>query len=291
MFELNKIKGNTYNFDAYTNVGLFINKKGQVILIDACDHKRTVRTFNKILEEKNLKPDYVICTHCHVDHIAGNKFFQEKYGTKLLCSDKESIFIKYTDVEADIFYNGYSVNKKLNPYYQAEPSKPEVFSDDNIPEGIEIIPLPGHGWQMVGVKTEDNVIFLADSIMSKETWEEHKMPFFNDVNRSIETLEMVKTLEADMFIPSHVSPMKDVRKLADYNIAKLKERKQSVYNICEGKNADEIFVDLMKELDLEIPSNRYQMYYAMLRHYLQALIDDKVIDGEFNSEAYIYHKK
>lgn len=289
MFELKKIKGNTYNFDAYTNVGLFINKNNEVILIDACDHKRTVRTFNKILEEKGIKPDIIICTHGHVDHIAGNKFFSEKYGCKLLCTGREQAFIKYTDIEPDIFYNGCSVNKKLNPYYQAEPSNPELITEDNLPEGIELIPMPGHAWEMIGVKTADNVIFLADSIMSKETWEEHKMPFYNDINESIKTLEMVKTLEADMFIASHVEPLTDVAELAEYNIAKFKERKKAVYDICDGKCADEIFVLLMKELELEIQSNRYQMYYIMLRHYIQALIDDKAIEGEFNGEKYIYH--
>ena len=224
MLELTKIKGNTYNFDSYSNVGLFINKKGQVILIDSGDHRRTVRTFNRILEERNLKPYAVISTHCHVDHIAGNRLFQEKYGAKILCSDKERMFIKYTEIEADICYNGYAVNKKLNPYYQAEPSDPEVINEENIPEGIEVFEMPGHAWQMLGVKTEDNVIFLSDSIMSVETWEEHKLPFFNDINKSIATLEMVKELEADMFIASHVPPMESVKELAQYNIDKFKER-------------------------------------------------------------------
>ncbi len=291
MFELTKIKGSTYNFDAYTNVGLFINKKGQVILVDSGDHRRTVRTFNKILEEKGLKPDVIICTHCHVDHIAGNRFFQEKYGAKILCSDKERMFIKYPDVEPDIMYNGISVNKKLNPNYQGEPSDPEVFSADNLPEGVEIIPMPGHAWQMVGVKTEDNVIFLADSIMSEETWREHKLPFFNDVNSSIETLEMVKSLDADMFIASHAQPLEDIKELADLNISKLRERKQLLYELCNENSADEIFVLFMKALDIDVQSNRYQTYYVMMRHYLQALIDDKLIEGEFNGSVYIYKRK
>ncbi|MBR2417213.1 MAG: MBL fold metallo-hydrolase [Clostridia bacterium] len=291
MFELKKVKDNTYYFDAYANVGLFINKKGQVILIDSCDHKRTVRTFNKILEEKGLKPDVVICTHCHVDHIAGNRFFQEKYGAKILCSDKERMFIKYPEVEPDIMYNGCSVNKKLNPNYQGEPSEPEVFSEDNLPEGIELIPMPGHAWQMVGVKTEDNVIFLADSIMSEETWSEHKLPFFNDVNKSIETLEMVKGLEADIFIASHAQPLEDIKPLADLNISKIKERKQLLYELCNENSADELFVLFMKELDIDVQSNRYQTYYVMMRHYLQALIEDKLIEGEFNGEKYVYRKK
>ena len=291
MFELNHIKGNTYYFEAYANVGVFINKKGQVILIDSGDHRRTVRTFNKILEEKGMIPDVIICTHCHVDHISGNRFFQEKYGTKILCTDKERMFIKYPEIEPDIMYNGYSVNKKLNPNYQGEPSEPEVITEDNLPEGIELIPLKGHAWQMIGVKTEDNVIFLSDSIMSKDTWLMHKLPFFNDVNGSIETLQMVKTLEADMFVPSHAQPLTDINNLADFNIDKFKERKQLLYELCDENSADEIFVLYMKELQIDIQSNRYQTYYVMMRHYLQSLIEDKLIEGEFNGEKYIYRKK
>lgn len=291
MFELQNIKGKTYFFDAYTNLGLFVNSKNQVILIDSGDHRRTVRTFDKILVENGFVPDFILCTHAHVDHIAGNKFFSEKYGCKILCSDKERAFIKHTDLEPDIFYNGCSVNKKLNPYYQAEPSDPEILTEENLPDGLEVTHLPGHAWDMLAVKTEDNVMFLADSIMSKETWESHKLPFFNDINQSIETLELIKTFEADLFVPSHDAPLTDVNELADYNIKKFRERKEMVYSICEGKSADEVFVELLKELQLDVQTNRYQMYYIMLRHYLQALIDDKVIEGEFNGKKYVYHKK
>ncbi len=291
MFELQNVKGTTWFFDAYTNLGVFRNSDDKVILIDSGDHKRTVRTFDRILAENGLVPDIIICTHAHVDHIAGNRFFSEKYGCKILCTSKEWAFIKFTDLEPDIFYNGCSVNKKLSPYYQAEPSDPEMLTESNLPKGIEIFDLPGHAWDMIAVKTADNVLFLADSIMSKETWESHKLPFFNDVNKSIETLEKIKTVEADLYIPSHDAPLTDIVDLADYNIKKFKERKETIYNICNGNNADEIFVELLKALQLEVPNNRYNMYYIMLRHYLQALIDDKAIMGEFNGEKYIYCKK
>ena len=127
--------------------------------------------------------------------------------------------------------------------------------------------------------------------MSEETWSEHKLPFFNDVNKSIETLEMVKGLEADIFIASHAQPLEDIKPLADLNISKIKERKQLLYELCNENSADEIFVLFMKELDIDVQSNRYQTYYVMMRHYLQALIEDKLIEGEFNGERYVYRKK
>ncbi len=291
MFELKKIKGNTYYFEGYTNVGVFKNGKGQVILIDSCDHKKTVKALDKILEENGFKPDIIINTHGHVDHIAGNNYFSDKYGCKILATEMDSFFIKYTKVEPDIFYNGVTVNKKLNPYYLADSSNPEPITEYNLPNGIEIFHLPGHAWDMIAVKTEDNVLFLADSIMSKDTWEEHRLPYFGDVNKSIETMEMLKSVKADYYVPSHAAVTDDISELLYYNICKMNERKQQVLEIIDGRSAEETFAIHMNMLDLEIKSSRYQMYYLMHRHFIQSLIDDGKIEGEYNGERYIYRVK
>ncbi len=291
MFDLINVKGNTFCFEGYTNVGLFINEEGKVILIDSCDHKKTVKTLDKILEAQGLKPDIIINTHGHVDHIAGNRFFSEKYGAEILATGMESCFIKYTKMEPDIFYNGISVNKKLNPYYQAEPSEPKLLNKENLPKGIEIIPLPGHAWEMVAVRTADNVLFLADSLMSVETWETHKLPYFGNVNLSIATLEMVKDLKADYFVPSHSPITTEIEELALYNIEKLKERKETVLSLIGENSAEETFPKLMEILGVEIKSGRFQMYFLMHKHFIEALIDEKLIEGEYDGKQYLYHIK
>ena len=103
MFEVLNLKGKTYYFDAYSNVGIYEKENGEVILIDSCDHKRMVRSVNRYLTEKNLRVSTIISTHCHVDHICGNNFFYDTYGCKILSSRPEQMFILYPDLEPKFY--------------------------------------------------------------------------------------------------------------------------------------------------------------------------------------------
>ena len=64
MFEVLNLKGRTYFFEAYSNVGIYEKENGEAILIDSCDHKRMVRSVNRYLTEKNLRVSTIISTHC-----------------------------------------------------------------------------------------------------------------------------------------------------------------------------------------------------------------------------------
>ena len=78
MFDIVDTIGNTFYYSAFSNVGVYKLNKSEVVLIDSCDHKRMVRSLDGILEKNNLRINAIINTHCHVDHIAGNKFFYDK---------------------------------------------------------------------------------------------------------------------------------------------------------------------------------------------------------------------
>ena len=54
-------------------------------------------------------------------------------------------------------------------FLMAQESDVVDFSDESFPKEIEVIPLPGHFFDMVGGRMPDNVVFLADCISSRET--------------------------------------------------------------------------------------------------------------------------
>jgi len=186
---------------------------------------------------------------------------------------------------------GLSVNKSTNPFYGAESSETEIITPENLPEGFEIIELPGHGFEMIGVRTPDDVVFLADSVLSVSTWENYKLPFFHNVNKAIETLDKISGMKAAMFVPSHNPPVDDVKELAQYNIEKLREKKQLVFENCEGKGFDELFALIMEKEELKLKTPQYCMYAVMVRNLLQALIEDGTIYTELENNIMIYHKK
>lgn len=291
MFDIVDTLGNTFYFSAFSNVGVYKLNKSEVVLIDACDHKRMVRSLNNILEKNNLRVKTIINTHCHVDHITGNKFFYDKFGCQILASKGEQGFIAYPDREPRFYYSGINTsNKDRNPFFTTEATDAEVITTANTPEGFEIISLPGHSFDMIGVRTPDDVVFLADAILSKKTWDEYKLPFFYNVNESIKTLKDMQKLKAKLYVPAHNEPLKDISELAEYNIKSMNHKKELIYSLCEGKSFEEIFADVIEALELRIMTPKYPMYSVMVRNFLQSLIDDEAIDSVLEDSVLIYHR-
>lgn len=291
IFEIKHIKGNTYYFEAFTNVGIYRLNDSEAVLIDACDHPRLSKSLYKQLCEKGLQVKTVINTHCHVDHICGNSFFREKYDCRILSTKGEKGFIAYPDLESSFYYNGIETDKRKNPFFLAEPSESEVINDENTPDGFEIIPLPGHSFDMIGVRTPDNVVFLADAVLAKATWDDYKYPFFNDINKAAETLDMIAELDGDVFVPSHNRPVESIKELAEYNLAKLKEKKALVLSFSEGKSFEEIFALVLKKEEIRIRADKYPMYAIMIRNLLQSLIEDGSITTAYEDYRLVYHLK
>ncbi len=291
MFEVKHIRGNTYYFEAFTNVGIYRLDENRVVLIDGTDHKRMAKAVNNYLKSENLTVDTIICTHCHVDHICGNKDFYEKYGCRILSTEKEKPFIAQPDLEGSFYFNGIDTDKSRNPFFMVEPTVIETLTEDNLPEGLEIISLPGHAFGMIGVRTPDGVVFLADSILSEKTWTEHKVPFFHNVNESIATLKMIKDIEAEVFVPSHNAPLTDIKHLADYNIGKLEELKKIAFGLCDGKGFDTMFTEFLNQLSLEIKTEKYVSYSVMLKNILQSLVEDGKIKAIIEDNKFIYIRK
>ena len=291
MFEIKKLMGKTSYYSAFSNVGIFEIGNGEVVLIDSCDHPRMMKGLDRLLGAKNLRVRTVIDTHCHVDHIAGNRYFYDKYACRLLAPKGESFFVEYPSLEAEFYFAGIDTDKSRNPFFMVEPTVPEIITAENTPEGLEIISLPGHSFDMIGVRTSDDVVFLADAILSKKTWDEHKLPFFHNVNESLQTLEKIKVMKGKLFVPAHDEPTADIAELAEYNIIKLKERKELFYNVCEGLTFEEIFAEMIEELDLHIVTAKYPTYAVMVRNFLQSLVDEKKIYAKLEDGIrLVYHR-
>ena len=290
MFDIVETLGNTYYYSAFSNVGVYKLNKSEVLLIDSCDHKRMVKSLDGILEKNGLRVKTIIDTHCHVDHIAGNKFFYDKYGCDILASKGEQGFISYPDREPRFYYSGINTDKTRNPFFITEPSDAKVITDENTPDGFEIIPLPGHSFEMIGVRTPDDVVFLADAILSKKTWDEYKLPFFYSVNESLQTLKDIQSIKAKLFVPAHDEPLSDICELAEYNIESMKHKKELIYSICNGKSFEEIFALAIDKLGLRIMTPKYPMYSVMVRNFLQSLVEDEAINTTLEDSVLIYRR-
>ena len=53
--------------------------------------------------------------------------------------------------------------------------------DADFPKELEIIALRGHFFDMIGIRTPDNFVFLADCISSKSILEKYRISFIYDI--------------------------------------------------------------------------------------------------------------
>lgn len=83
-FTFNPVQENTY---------VVYNEAKQCCIIDpGCYFGSEEKELKDFIETNGLKPVYLLNTHCHLDHIFGNKFIQNTYGLTLhLHRDEEQV--------------------------------------------------------------------------------------------------------------------------------------------------------------------------------------------------------
>src|ERR1700712_1751491 len=74
-FTFNPVQENTY---------IIYNENKDCCIIDpGCYFAAEEQELKDFVEQNHLKPIYLLDTHCHLDHIFGNKFIQKQYGLTL----------------------------------------------------------------------------------------------------------------------------------------------------------------------------------------------------------------
>jgi glyoxylase-like metal-dependent hydrolase (beta-lactamase superfamily II) len=174
----------------------------------------------------------------------------------------------------------------------AEESVCEELSADILPDGFEIIDLSGHTSDMIGIKTPDGVVFIADCLSGKEIIAKYKIGFIFDIKTYLETLERVKNMEGALFVPSHAAPCEDIAPLAQYNIDKVNEVKEKILKFLETPLPfEELLKKLFDEYGLTLTHEQYALVGSTVRSYFAYLEDENLIEGFIEDNKLLWRKK
>lgn len=142
---------------------------------------------------------------------------------------------------------------------------------------------------MIGIRTSDNVIFIADSLFSKETIEKYHLFFIYDVKEFLNTLNTLKQMKGNLFIPSHCEATKDLSSLINLNENKINEITNNIYSYCKNQvTFEEILKYIFDKYSLNMNSNQYVLIGSTIRSYLSYLYDENKITYEFNDNKMIW---
>lgn len=282
MYELVQVSENSYYIESPAKIGLVKLGGDEVCLIDSGNDKDAGRKIRKILDANGWKLTAIYNTHSNADHIGGNKYLQGQTGCKIYAPGMECDFTNHTVLEPSFLYGGYPCKDLRHKFLMAQGSNAEYLTKDVLPKGFELIDLPGHFLDMVGFRTPEDVVYLADCLSSRETLDKYQIGFIYDVGAYIKTLEMVKTLKAKIFIPAHAAAAEDISELAGYNIDKVYEISEKIIELCKEPLSFEVILQkLFTEYGLEMNFEQYVLVGSTVRSYLSWLKDTGKLNSEF----------
>ncbi|AEE17033.1 MBL fold metallo-hydrolase [Treponema brennaborense] len=257
----------------------------------------------------------VICTHSNADHIGGNDWFQKHTGCGVWASLGERGSIEHTVIEAAIIWGGYPFAEITGKRYVARPSRVTRVigcgETVRLAGGAEIsfISLPGHYLDMIGVlytagapitgaQTDNEpprrVLFLGDCIFGRHVIKKYWIPFLFDVGQFKRTLDTIKTVPADAYVPSHgdvLDSADSLEALAELNMIAIMETEVSILAVLkEEKTAEELLQAVADLNRIELADGQYVLIGCTLRSYLSYLHGQKKI-GHYIRGNKMYWKR
>jgi len=144
------------------NTYILEDESGDCAIIDCgCYERKESDRLADFIKNKNINPVLLLNTHCHLDHIFGNKFILERYNLRAFSNENDEMNRNDAVQHAMLF--GLSMES---------PPEPAGFLTDNqiITFGrTELVALfvPGHTSGSLGFYSEkNNCVFTGDALFA-----------------------------------------------------------------------------------------------------------------------------
>jgi glyoxylase-like metal-dependent hydrolase (beta-lactamase superfamily II) len=216
-----------------SNIGVIV-REGRAVLIDAGLDKDASKKALRAAEGVGAQPAALIITHGHADHFGGAGWLAQQAGIPVYAPPLEAVFATQPLLEPLFLYGGAAPIVELQGKFTlarqgVDAITPLDTGAQNI-AGIplEIIPLPGHAPQQIGVVTGDTC-YCGDVVFPEETLTRHPILFCADMDAWLATLECLLTLPYAWYVPGHGEPVQAIAPLAKRNAARLREIRARVW--------------------------------------------------------------
>ncbi len=225
--ELVRLCGGTYLLKGRVNCGYYGGT-----LIDAGLDADVARRIFSLLDGEGLEIESIVLTHAHADHFGGARFLKERTGASVFASSFEAAAIENPLLEPLSLFAGASPPDELkNKFLMAEPCEVDAPLSRSLGD-LEIWDLPGHSIAQVGVLTPDDILFCADAFFTEEFLEKFKFTFLVDVSQTVESLERLKGVDAQL-VQSHGGPVENAEAAIDHNLARIDKNVETIRGLAD----------------------------------------------------------
>lgn len=273
MYELIRAGERSYYIDCPAKIGLF-EVEGGVCLVDSGNDKDAGRKVRQILDKNGWKLLAILVTHSNADHIGGCQYLQKQTGCRVFAPGIEAAFTRSPVLEPAFLYGGFPPKPLRHKFLMAQPSPAEDVSAPGFPADVDILPLPGHFFDMVGYRTADGTAYIADCLSSAATLEKYGVPFIYDVAAYLDTLRKLPELEAKLYVPAHAEAVEDIAPLAELNLRHVEALCESVLELCaEPLVFDELLKRVFDRWALQLTMEQYVLVGSTVKSIISWHLD------------------
>ena len=291
MYELNHITGGSYYIQSPSKMGLVKLSDTDVCLIDSGNDKDAGRKVRQLLDANGWRLTAIYNTHSNADHIGGNRYLQGQTKCKIYAQGIECDITRHPVLEPAFLYGGFPPKDLRHKFLMAQESDAKELMPGVLPEGFALLQLPGHFFHMVGFRSPDDVVYLADCLSSRETLDKYQIGFVYDVAAYLDTLEKVKTMQAAAFVPAHAEVTEDIAPLAQYNIDKVLEIADHMVELCaEPVIFEELLKKLFDDYGLTLTFEQYVLVGSTVKSYLAWLKDTGRLTALFEDNRLLWRR-
>jgi glyoxylase-like metal-dependent hydrolase (beta-lactamase superfamily II) len=292
MRELVQAGERTFYIDCPSKIGVYLTEDGGAVLIDSGIDGSAASRALEVLEEFGRRPDMIINTHSHADHVGGNSFIQERTGCPAYAAGEDAAIIQNSLLNTSVVYGGRPCREMKNKLLYSSPCRTAELNDSILPEGLETVRLDGHSFAMTGIKTSDGVWFIADSLASEAVLEKYRVPFIYDAGKYLDSLSTVEGLDGKLYVPSHSTPMDDAGclcGLVDINRRRVFEVIERLLSICRSPMCfEEVLKNLFDSYGLVMEMNQYILVGCTIRSLLSFLRDEGRLNAAFSGNRLLW---
>ena len=285
---LNRLGEHTYYIEGSTNIGVY-EYGGKCCLIDTGTDSSSAKAALELISAESFTLDKVFCTHSHADHTGGCAYLKAETDCKIFAPGVCAQLLRYPYLIPTTLYGGFPCGRMKSKFVMPEACECSEITESDLPEGLEFIHIDGHDFEQIAFKTSDNVWFIGDALVDERTINRYKIPFLHDIRTQLNTLEMLKTVDGKVFVPSHSSPVSEIKTLCQANIANIYEVSEVIKKFCaDGITIDDLIEKLLGEFKIRLYIMQYELVGETARSYLSYLAESGEMEWVFDKNRLLW---